>query len=103
MRTAIAAATIAGLLAAPATAHQLWADGSAVPSWVKSSCCGPADAHILGPNDYSIDAEGFHVKGIKMVVPLDKVLPSRDGQVWAFYPFLGENANIYCVFYSGSI
>ena len=95
---------LATTLATLAYAHDQWADGSAVPAWVKSSCCGPADAHLLAPGDYSIDSEGFHIVGIKMVFPFDRVLPSQDGQVWAFYPpGVGENANIYCVFYSGSI
>ena len=32
-------------LAGPAAAHDVWADGSPVPAWVKSSCCGPAAHH----------------------------------------------------------
>ena len=84
--------------------HDVWANGDKVPAWVATSCCGQADAHVLGPDDYFIDSAGFHVKGIGMTVPLDKVLPSQDGKVWAFYPSgVGENAKIYCVFYSGSI
>ncbi len=84
--------------------HTTWANGDEVPNWVARSCCGQADAHVLGSDDYFIDVTGFHVKGIDMVVPLDKVLPSQDGRVWAFYPSgVGENAKIYCVFYSGSI
>lgn len=85
-------------------AHDKWANGDSVPSWIKSACCGQADAHILGLDEYSIDATGFHVRGINMSFPLDKVLPSQDGNVWAFYPpNVGLNAQIYCVFYSGAI
>jgi hypothetical protein len=84
-------------------AHDIWSDGSIPPAWIKSACCGKADAHILGPSEYWIDAGGFHIVGIDKVTPLDQVLPSQDGQVWAFYPFLGAHANVYCVFFSGSI
>jgi hypothetical protein len=34
----------------PTNAHDYWADGKAVPNWVKASCCGPADAHHLRPD-----------------------------------------------------
>lgn len=88
----------------PAHGHVLWADGSPVPVWVARSCCGEADAHVLGPSDYWLDDRAFHIVGIRMAVPLEKVLPSQDGKVWAFYASTaGENANVYCVFYSGSI
>lgn len=89
---------------APGHAHDQWANGDPIPAWIKQACCGVADAHILGPDDYRIDAAGFHIKGINMVVPFDRILPSQDGKVWAFYPpGVGENASVYCVFYSGSI
>ena len=35
------------LIATRASAHDVWADGSAVPSWVKKSCCGPEHVHHL--------------------------------------------------------
>src|ERR1700730_19361947 len=73
------------------SAHDQWANGDPVPDWVKSSCCGPKDAHVLSSEDYWIDTAGFHVRGIKMVVPFDQILPSQDGKVWAFYaPGVGE-------------
>jgi hypothetical protein len=103
MRAALAALAVLAL-AGRAQAHDAWADGTEVPAWVKSACCGPADAHILEPGDYSIDKDGFHVRGVDMVVPLDRVSPSQDGRVWAFYrKEMGSFATIYCVFYSGSI
>jgi hypothetical protein len=34
----------------PTYAHDYWADGKPVPNWVKTSCCGPADAHHLRPD-----------------------------------------------------
>ena len=91
-------------MALRAQAHEEWANGTPVPTWIKTACCGPADAHLLSEDEYFIDNFGFHVKGIDMVFPLDKVLPSQDGKVWAFFPSgVGEHANIYCVFYTGSI
>lgn len=87
-----------------ANAHNQWANGSTVPDWIKKACCGQAEAHILGSNDYWIDRNGFHIKAIEAVVPLDKVLPSQDGKVWAFYrDDVGRNAYVQCVFYSGAI
>lgn len=103
MRVVIAS-ILAITLAGRANGHDVWANGETVPGWIKSACCGPADAHLLSPDEYLIDKDGFHVKGIKMIVPMSKVLPSQDGQVWVFYPNgVGENAEIYCVFYAGSI
>ena len=87
----------------PATGHDKWANGEQVPAWVASACCGQAEAHVLGPQEYWIDSHGFHVVGIDQVVPLDKVLPSQDGKVWAFYNVMSRNAVVHCVFYSGSI
>lgn len=95
---------IAMAISGRAHAHDQWADGSEIPAWIKSSCCGPADAHLLGPDDYWIDRDGFHIKGINAVTPLDKILPSMDGRVWAFYnPGPGPYAPVYCVFYTGAI
>lgn len=88
----------------PVRAHTVWANGDKVPDWVRSSCCGAADAHLLDPDDFWIDPSGFHIREIDMVVPIDRVQPSMDGRVWAFYnPSLGRGATVYCVFYAGSI
>lgn len=104
MRIALALSAVIVVSATMSLAHDKWANGDSVPGWIKSACCGQADAHVLGSNEYSIDNAGFHVKGINMSFPLDKVLPSQDGKVWAFYPpGVGWNAQIYCVFYSGAI
>lgn len=32
-----------------AIAHDRWSNGAKVPEWVKHSCCGEADAHMLSP------------------------------------------------------
>lgn len=97
------AATLLVLSLPLAFSHEKWADGTIPPAWVKAACCGQADAHILGSNDYWIDAHGFHVVGIDQAVPIDKVLPSQDGKVWAFYNVRSRDGVIHCVFYSGSI
>lgn len=86
-----------------ACAHDQWADGSSVPPWVKSACCGAADAHLLAPGDYWIDKQGFHIRAIDRFVDIDQVQPSQDGQVWAFYKAGTNGVTIYCVFYSGAI
>ena len=73
------------ILVAPAVAHQLWADGSAIPEWVKESCCGPADAHMLDDGDVTLEADGYHVKDYPWVIPVSQALPSQDGHYWLFY------------------
>ena len=81
----------------PAHAHDKWADGTAVPAWVKASCCGPNDAHMdprLGRTE-----TGYRVDDLLNVVPFDRVLPSQDGHVWAFYnPDSGPGALVFCLF-----
>jgi hypothetical protein len=87
-----------------ACAHDVWLNGEKVPDWIKQACCGQAEAHVLGADEYSIDPDGFRVVGIDKPFPINQVLPSQDGKVWAFYPSgVGQNAVIHCVFYSGSI
>jgi hypothetical protein len=92
-------ALTAALAAAPAAAHDQWADGSPVPAWVKSACCGPSDAHMLAFDDVSLEDDGWHIRGINTIVPRDRVLPSQDGQIWGFWnPALGPDVTIYCFF-----
>lgn len=86
----------------PAQAHDQWAQGEAIPAWVKSSCCGPADAHLLDPGQVHMLHDGVHIDGLGTVVPYERVLPSQDGQIWGFWnPKLGADATVYCFFYSG--
>lgn len=95
---------VAGALSAPAQAHDAWADGSAIPSWVKAQCCGPADAHLLRPDQIHEKSDGIHIDGIETVVPYARVLPSQDGQIWGFWPNNGDtNPPIYCLFLSDAI
>lgn len=105
-RATVAAVVVAVLVALifllamvfSARAHDKWADGTAVPAWVKSACCGPNDVH-MDPHLVRT-ATGYIVDGHdKHEVPYDKVLPSMDGHVWAFYnPTLGADGYIYCLF-----
>ena len=69
----------------PAVGHQQWANGSAVPAWVKESCCGPADAHHLNVEDVSFDGKEYHVRGYPWPIPAEKALSSQDGDYWLFY------------------
>ena len=68
-----------------AHAHDQWADASSVPAWVKTSCCGPADAHHLQSSDVVLDSDGYHVKGFPVVIAYKDALPSMDGDYWIFY------------------
>lgn len=79
---------VALLFAGPALAHDRWKNGDPVPAWIKSSCCGPNDVHLLDPSQITRDAaddyvvnDGGHVFRIKA----DKALPSQDGYSWIFY------------------
>jgi hypothetical protein len=90
----------------PACAHDYWEDGKAVPNWVKASCCGPADAHHLRPDQvHKVDGEeakklrpkyahflGDHfeyyvVDGYLRPIYAygSNVIPSQDGDYWLFY------------------
>lgn len=87
-----AAVAIAALLAAPAFAHDRWANGDPIPAWIKSSCCGPADVHHLTPDqvqdmgDYYI-VDGYHQPIMKAYAgqPNNSIIPSQDGDYWIFY------------------
>ncbi len=87
-----------------AKAHDQWADGSAVPAWVKSACCGPQDVHVIdsedvtGPNKQGM----YHVKDVDALVPSDRVYDSLDGVTYAFYAPYGtaETRHVYCLFLS---
>ena len=92
--------------AGPAGAHNIWADGKPVPDWVKQSCCGPADAHHLRPdqvqkvpgeeaarlrpkyaNIVRASADYYVVDGYDRPIWAEgrNVLPSEDGDYWLFY------------------
>ena len=83
------------LLPVVSEAHETWTNGSKVPGWVKSSCCGSADAHHLRPDQvhrlYNEECRnGYHggcwkVDGYHGIVWDNAVLPSQDGAYWGFW------------------
>jgi hypothetical protein len=87
------------LLPVPALAHDFWSNGGPVPAWVKAECCGPGDAHRLRAGAVHILPDGYHIDGLKTIVPIEKALPSMDGQYWGFWNPLGEpEPMIFCFF-----
>jgi len=87
--------------AAPAGAHDQWANGKAVPGWIKSACCGVADAHHLRPEQVTLNARGeYVVEGYYAPLDVKFALPSQDGDYWIFYrQFLdGSQSAAYCFF-----
>jgi len=99
LRTAI---ILSSLSTGAAVGHEQWADGTTIPSWVRESCCGPADAHRLTVGQIKhIDEEGgWLVEGHYYIVPDYRVLPSQDGHVWIFYTSFpnGDQSHSYCFF-----
>jgi hypothetical protein len=67
-----------------AQAHDKWADGSTVPAWVKSKCCGERDVHHLQPEQVHKVDGGYLVDGHDGVIPLSQTDPSQDGDYWIF-------------------
>jgi hypothetical protein len=88
-----------------AHAHDSWSNGDKVPDWVKSSCCGPSDAHRLTmSNVHSAPWSDDYilVDGYSQPIRKAAALPSEDEFVWIFYKD-GVNtpsgqSNVYCVF-----
>jgi hypothetical protein len=107
---AIMVGILAGLWCNSAFAHDQWADNTPVPSWVKASCCGAADAHHLRPeqvHDYGdwYEVDGYYGNGGK--IPHRVALPSQDGDYWIFYAEGGAGryggagsgqSGVYCFF-----
>ena len=87
-------------LTKPSRAHDEWTDRKAVPAWVKSSCCGPSDAHHLKRQHVHAMADGWHIDGYPTVVPYGKELPSEDGEYRAFFKRYedGSWSPVYCLF-----
>ena len=100
MLRALAVVALSVALASSVLAHDEWADGSPVPAWVKSSCCGPEDVHHLTAQQVRAMADGWHVEGYKDVLPYGKELPSQDGDYWIFYKNYpdGTQTPVYCFF-----
>lgn len=99
MKLAIACALTLALTGG-AEAHSFWANGEPVPAWVVSSCCGPADAHHIAALAVHIMADGYHIDGLKTVIPMSRALPSQDGQIWGFWNAGNEpEPVVFCFFY----
>ena len=82
-----------------AAAHDFWSTGEPVPQFVKANCCGLADVHHLKPGAVHIMADGYHIDGLKTVVPIEEAIPSPDGTYWAFWSASGEpEPFIWCFF-----
>lgn len=97
----IAKLFVLGLLfdAELALAHDYWTNGDPVPPWVKAQCCGPQDVHHIPISAISIRADGYHIEGLKTVVPFSRALPSPDGTYWGFWNPVGEpEPVIFCFF-----
>jgi hypothetical protein len=92
----LAAAVLIVAMSQPAHSHDVWADGSPVPAWVKTTCCGPQDVHMDPPAHHEED--GWHIDGIETVIPDSQVLPSQDGHFWAFYVDGVKSPQVYCFF-----
>ena len=81
------AVAVAALLAsvAPSNAHRTWSNGLPVPDWVLRSCCGVNDAHRMSPDQVHRVPNGYRIDGYPRVIFDAQVLPSEDGEYWAFY------------------
>lgn len=69
----------------PSVAHETWGNGLPVPDWVVRACCGPADAHRLRPDQVRRVDGGYIIEGYPRTIHDAQVLPSEDGEYWAFY------------------
>ena len=95
-----------GLLASSSAthAHSTWANGVPIPEWVTKACCGPGDAHHLQPAQVHRVDGGYRIDGYPKVIYDVQVLPSEDGEFWAFYAVStsesGERlfTNVFCFF-----
>jgi hypothetical protein len=84
----------------PARSHDVWTDGSPVPDWIKSSCCGKADAHHLTPEQVHDMGDYYRIDGMTNDIPKSfrgtpnsAILPSQDGDYWVFYKDTAEHDN----------
>ncbi len=82
-------------------AHEVWADGTVVPEWIKSVCCGAAEAHHLTPEMvHRVDDGHYTVDGYRRRIPVWVAQPSLDGDYWIFYRDWGEDGQspVICFF-----
>ena len=85
-----------------AFAHDVWSNGKPIPAWVKSACCGPADAHHLRPDQvHRISDDYYQVDGYGHRIPASQAIPSQDGEYWIFYgdqTLGGVQSRVWCFF-----
>jgi hypothetical protein len=84
----------------PAGAHEQWANGEPVPSWIRASCCGPEDVHHLQASQVHALPDGWHVDGYHQVIAYGREFLSEDGEYWIFYRDYddGRQTPVYCFF-----
>jgi len=98
------------------TTPQLLPDGTPIPDWIQSTCCGPRDAHKLradqvhrrdnGRGDSWWEVDGYYGpqnsrnSGELAHIPDAEELSSQDGNYWIFYADygLGGQSRVYCFF-----
>lgn len=88
--TAFSGFALSVCLSLSATAHDQWANGQPIPDWVKSSCCGPADAHHLRADQVIDHGDYYTVEGVEgfsdeQKIPGARAIPSQDGDYWLFF------------------
>ena len=100
LRLSLALAALFALPMKDALAHDSWSSGQRVPSWVRSACCGPKDAHRLQPEQVGRNAAGDYVVSIyPWPIPARMALPSQDGDYWVFFhEDFGVYGRIRCFF-----
>ena len=58
-----------------------------------------SDVHHIPAKDITIMPDGYHIKDITTVVPVDQALISSDGDYWGFwFPSQEPNPVIFCFF-----
>lgn len=94
------AALLAIFCVEAAFAHDEWHNGDPVPDWVKSTCCGLADAHRVTDAQIHTRADGWHVDGYNAAIPYGSELPTQDDSNWIFYRDYpdGTQSRVYCFF-----
>lgn len=85
MKHTLAALALLALVASPARAHDIWADGSPVSPKTKAQCCGDSEEHVLRPDQVHPVKGGYMLDGWPDLVPYDQVTPSPDGVIRAFW------------------
>lgn len=95
----IAAVSLAAMfgMAGRARAHDRWSNGEELPTWLKVFCCTKADVHRLNSSAVHAMSDGYHIDGLKTIVPYDRVMRSEDEFYWAFWnPTAEPEPDIFC-------